>query len=214
MHHRRNQTGGPTSNALGNGSSSPLLKTQAEPEHSSRSSSPSLLPPNNQSRRSRSPDIRILSTYSQPQVRRAISPNAPARKSQNQNPAYRYLLPNTFCITLPFPWGRRTIKASGDVRKALENILLLLSLLYGIRKTWDSSVDGNNWIALGKSSENENKIRSLTESCDRTFRNNYSLDNLSRLDASFVFFSPTSITSKTVPLSFSFSLSIIISASQ
>ncbi|KAL5525875.1 hypothetical protein ACEPAG_7213 [Sanghuangporus baumii] len=146
--HRRNNTRAATSIAVANGSSSPLLKSQVEPEQSGRSNSPNFGSTNTYGRRPRSPDVKALSTYSQPQVKRAISPNAPARKAQFQNLTYRCLLPNTFCITVPFPWGRRTVKASGDARKAGENILLLLSLIYGIRKTLDSSIDGNYWIAF------------------------------------------------------------------
>lgn len=61
----------------------------------------------------------------------------------------RCILPTTFCISLPFPWGRHVRKVTGDFRKAGENIILLVSLIYGIFSTWDFSDNNNNWIALG-----------------------------------------------------------------
>lgn len=132
-----------------NGAPSPLLQPQVDSDHSSRSSSPSLIPPSAGGRRSRSPVVKALSSP-QPQPRRTLSPSAPARnKTHAHHLSYRYLLPNTFCVSLPFPWGRQTLKVSGDVRKAGENIMLLASLIFGIEKTWNTSGNGDNWIAFG-----------------------------------------------------------------
>ena len=92
--------------------------------------------------------VKALSGFSTLPVRRTSSPNPIARnKSHIVSTPTHCLLPNTFCVSLPFPSGRRTIKASGDVRKAGENIILLLSLLLGIEKARECN---ENWIALGK----------------------------------------------------------------
>lgn len=53
-----------------------------------------------------------------------------------------------FCISLPSPWGKQTWKISGDLRKAGENIILLVSVIFGIEKIWNDAND-YNWIAIG-----------------------------------------------------------------
>lgn len=100
----------------------------------------------------RSPEVKALAPSSlRPSLqKRASSPIPSVRvKSNIFIPPARYLLPNTFCVTIPFPWGKRTLKASGDVRKAGENLILLGSLLFAIKRIWVGP-DKDNWVALGE----------------------------------------------------------------
>ena len=148
--HPQNLSNTMTGNNVANTPTSPPQQAQWDTDHSSRSSSPTLVPQDASSFRSRSPVIKPLSPNPQA-TKRTISPNAPARSRPHIHHSVRqFLLPNSFCVTVPFPWGRRTVKASGDVRKAGENIILLLSLLYGIEKTWDSPGNSDNWISFGE----------------------------------------------------------------
>ena len=125
-------------------------------EASSRSSTPSLIPPSSPARRSRSPDVKPLSNLQNT----AVLPSASFQNIYNRNKLYssiqprRCLFPTTFCISLPLPWGRHVRKVTGDFRKAGENIILLVSLIYGILCVLGSSSNENNWIAIGQLTSN------------------------------------------------------------
>lgn len=140
------------SQPIANEKSSPSLQPQVEVDSSSRSSSPNLIPPGSPAlRRSRSPVVKPLSNSQATGTGRVPVPNTLTRHKFHINTApLRCLLPSTFCISLPSPWGRHVRKVSGDFRKAGENIILLLSLLYGISKITDDNDIANFWIAIGK----------------------------------------------------------------
>lgn len=148
---RRSSSNGSVTISAQNGSSSPKPQLGSPHICSSPSASPKLTASQAPViSRSRSPVVKALSAAQHISRRRVISPSAPVRnKMHTHNHTYQYLLPSTFCISLPSPWGRQTWKVSGDLRKAGENIILLVSLIFGIKKIWADSDYNTNWIALG-----------------------------------------------------------------
>ncbi|KAI5122532.1 hypothetical protein M0805_005259 [Coniferiporia weirii] len=146
----QNNTNGSPKGAALNDKASPHLQPHVDSASSSRSSSPNLVPSNvSGTRRSRSPIVKALSVNPPLSARHTLPSSAPLRNKTHVHPlSSRYLLPATFCVSLPLPWGKRTRKVSGDLRKAGENITLLASLLFGIDKIWDKSDGGDNWIAF------------------------------------------------------------------
>lgn len=163
---------------------------QSQPEseeRSSRSSSPILAPPHSPlSHRSRSPVVKALMNQPMSSNGRIPSLNVQARSKFHVVPS-RYILPSTFCIALPLPWGRHVRKISGDFRKAGENIILLLSMLYGIRRTFNDFTPNDHWILVGKYMILY--FEAFITASSRAWRGRVSLSNLSHLDTSFVFLS-------------------------
>ncbi|THH10893.1 hypothetical protein EW145_g1022 [Phellinidium pouzarii] len=149
-HHPQNRHNDTPTKSVANGKASPRLQPQDGSTNSSRSSSPNFPSPSLPGmRRSRSPIVKALSGYPPSSTRRTFSPSGTQRNKTHAHPlSSRYLLPATFCVSLPLPWGRKTRKVSGDLRKAGENIVLLASLLFGIEKLWDNTDDSDNWIAF------------------------------------------------------------------
>ena len=127
---------------------SPLLQIHHDASTANYSASSKVLAQNPSStRRSRSPATKALGSAPSTGKRTA----SPMTRLRLHAPAssLRSLLPSTYCISLPFPSGRLVHKVSGDFRKAGENIILLSSLLVGIKKICTTCDSGERWIAAG-----------------------------------------------------------------
>ena len=99
-------------------------------------------------RRSRSPAIKKLDGNSAAPAKRNSSPSR--HKTHYASIPPRSLLPSTFCISFPLPYGRYVHKVSGDFRKAGENIILLSSSLFSAKKICTEGHFRGNWLAIGK----------------------------------------------------------------
>ncbi len=163
--------------SVSSGRSSPPIAIRATP------SSPAPL-------RSRSPAVKPL-------VSPSMSNHAPSSsrhgKLYPQTGQQSCLLPYTFCVSLPLPWGRHVRKVTGDFRKAGENIILLLSLLLGLEKLWNEGHGEYRWLALGALSF-ELACCTTHNHVLRARRSRRPFNILSDLDTFILFFSPKSTT--------------------